>query len=114
MSLSRRHFLALLPALLCPLPDARARPAGGLPGNLFRDRAALQALAGRLRRTPGHWRRRAPALATLLQGGSTPAEPRRQLQGAIADDWRHERLVVVDGWVLSETEACLVQLAAGG
>lgn len=49
-------------------------------------------------------------LGVHLAPGDTPGEARRKLVEAIRDDFRHERMVAVEGWWLAETEARLYAL----
>jgi hypothetical protein len=132
VGLTRRHFLALSIAFVAPLLPAIVRPrpmTGGAPGPdaaaVLADVSAVPASARRVGRaylaaTPAEANvaRLAagvvgslPAGPALLAGGDADAV-RAALANVICDDFRSERTVAVEGWILSRTEARLYAIAA--
>ncbi len=118
MPISRRR---LLTALLAAPFSSLAKPVEATPtppsplSHLFSDPAALRSVAGRLRRRSDYPHAHEARLARLMNRPPASLDRlRERLAARIAADFAAERLVLVDGWVLTETEACLVVLAAGG
>jgi hypothetical protein len=130
--LTRRQFLALGIAFVAPIVPAIVRSRGRIgatsdPGlaAIFRDVSAVPASArgvGRayLAATPAEAsvaRLTAGVLASLPATSSDVSdadadELRAVLADVIREDFRTERTVVVEGWILARTEARLCALAA--
>ena len=125
LGLGRRAFLAGLVASLGLLAAgrvwARARPgvgAGAHPlAGLLRHRSSAAAIGERYLRD--HPAERAAALRLSgppAAGASDRSDWRRSLQHEVRRDFAEGRVVRVDGWILSRTEARLcaaVRLGAG-
>lgn len=138
MMMDRRSMLGALAALLLtPTGATIARPSGGAPGagsrGAFSGAAALDRLLagwpygvsvrvlGDRLRTAGLVEAAAPALRRALLnalsadrqaiGAIAARTLEARLAAAISDDFAAGRTVVVDGWMLSRTEARLYALA---
>jgi hypothetical protein len=131
--LTRRHFLALGIAFVAPLLPSIVRPGGGglgasagpgiaasLPDVLGVPATARRVGEAYLAATPAE-----ANVARLTSGvvGSLPRMPdllidvdaadlRAAIAEVIREDFRTERTVVIDGWILARTEARLYALAA--
>lgn len=115
----RRHLLALLPLAPAALSfgrDAAIRPTSGL-ASLVADRPSMHRL-GRAyltlsgERTPEAIERAVHArLADTGHDGDASGLV-RAIRRAIDDDFARSRTVLVDGWLLAETECRLCALGA--
>lgn len=113
MSLSRRAFglgaAAMLAALAAPLAPALGRSAD-LLGERLRalgiDPGLARALSDRCQGLST-----GQAAATVRHACAAPLHDGRSaeewLKEAVAEDFRHGRTVIVDGWVISRTEHTL-------
>ncbi|HTO82362.1 MAG TPA: hypothetical protein VMQ73_09010 [Methylomirabilota bacterium] len=117
---SRRHLLRVaLGAAAGALAGLIARPAPrAAAGALFRDRPSAERIGRRyLASLTAEPDRNAILAASprLDRALAAPVEQTaRQLRQAIAVDFRHGDVAVVDGWVLAKSEAHLCALVALG
>lgn len=121
MALSRRKFLALLPAmLLSPSAQSEITREADLflinLGQWFSDQKALQRVAGAVVEEGNiqdkHLNALAVKLMKLYKAGGESAM-RSFLAASIERDFQQENTRVIDGWVLAETEAVISVLASG-
>jgi hypothetical protein len=115
-TLARRRLLGLLGAaalLSCWRPAAAGSSLQDALADLLGDPATARAL-GRAY-LAGDGRREAGVRALATELDSLPAEPktlRHTIAAASRRDYAGDRIVVVDGWVMPETEARVCALMA--
>ena len=116
MTLDRRQFLQLSALGILATVAASACAAPGDRADAAVDRPQLLAMLGpeRVRELGAHYRASTPsensvdALRAALSTGRGPQNPtikNGSLDGQIRDDFAAGRTVMIDGWVLSVTEA---------
>jgi hypothetical protein len=110
--------LAAAPPWTWPLPGSSAPAAERLAGLLDHQASAIAVGRAYLSAAPTRPELLVSQIARALPGGRRAIERasddrlRRMLHRATLRDFARERTVVVDGWILSGTEAGLCALAA--
>ena len=91
---------------------ARRAARMALVSELYSDPPALRRIGARVLRDRPAWRDEGVLERSWLDREPLGHEPRRALVGRVREDYAEGRVLQVDGWVISESEAGLFALLA--